>query len=1121
MSLTTVAAPIVREPDAPLPRSRPERFQHADFVAAGLVFLITLAVYVATLAPNVTLEDSGELITGAAKFGVPHPPGYPLWTMSGFLISHLFPFGNLAWRVNLLSALFGGISNAVLTLLVCHSCRWLLQRWADEATQRVVRPCCFYIGLLAGLTIGFSNVVWGQAVISAVHGTLNALFVNLVLLFFYLWMLDPQKSHRLVITVFIFGLGLTNHHTLIQIIPALLIAACFLRAGKFWSVFLAVNLFSLSILVYLSWLSSDQELQEISGWMAFIILAGTTVVSFYYLKQFRLRFFLYGVLTAFLAFCYGHYIMGPSQTDTLRYAPGHAPFWLWGSFVHGGWLQISGGQGVAMFLLTALALGLLFTCNLDRRIIIGAFAAGWVGLVPYAYESFASNTHPPMNWGYTSERAGFYYAVSRQQYPESLPNLIKSTIGKAVGVVAQEKDAALGQPGYYHRLWLTIYYYGYNWQDDVTIPLICLSLALLLYLRRCDWAQANWLIFLVVAFFCLAFLLQLIEPQEAFDFERNLQYKVFHIQSHCILVIFMAYGALAALTYLQETWPEYAVSVGSIGLGMPLLWLTLLPFWSNVARCNQADHWFGWDFGHDIMKPMDRNAVYYGGSDFGRFVPTYMAFVESQQDKHWKKDPDFDRRDVTVITQNALCDAYYCHYIRDQYDPRFRVKPGHWTAFEKWLGRDKAYPKVPVTCLTDKELNDCWVEYEKRPEVAARMKAAGDEAAQMYRGAPNLVQLIQAAQQSSILRLGTNDVFDINGIAARKIFEKNKKDHTFYLEQSVAIDWMYPYLLPFGLIFKMNPEPLKALPDAAVAADVKFWDDYSQRLLRDPKFRLDDDATVTFGKLVSWHADLYRYWNREKEQEHFLQLAHALCPQLQDVVLNLTQIMASQHRFDEAVALIKQAEMDDPRNDSFAPMLPVLAEEKSYVQKETDLRTQLSKSPYNVELNLELARTLEGEGKSQDVDNLLRFVAGLTNWDRPDMAGVVEYYVDHVHDPEAAIAFLEARVKIEPKASEMIYTLAALNAFVNHKDEAIKYLTQAISVGGTNAMISAKIDPRFQNLQGDPRFQALVSPAPTNTPPAHVAAVPQPIRPAASASPSKKKKTVPNAPVPAPVPLTP
>ena len=40
---------------------------------------------IATLAPEVTLQDSGELVTGAFTFGVPHPPGYPLHAMAARL----------------------------------------------------------------------------------------------------------------------------------------------------------------------------------------------------------------------------------------------------------------------------------------------------------------------------------------------------------------------------------------------------------------------------------------------------------------------------------------------------------------------------------------------------------------------------------------------------------------------------------------------------------------------------------------------------------------------------------------------------------------------------------------------------------------------------------------------------------------------------------------------------------------------------------------------------------------------------------------------------------------------------------------------------------------------------
>jgi tetratricopeptide (TPR) repeat protein len=1067
MSLTTIAAPV--QPNslrAQLPPSRPERFQRSDFIAAALVFVITLGVYLATLSPSVTLEDSGELITGAATFGVPHPPGYPLWTMSGFLFAHLIPFGNVAWRVNLESAFFGAAASAVLTLLVCHSGRWLLQRWTDGPVQPLARRFAFYAGLLAGLTIGFSDIMWDQAVIAEVY-TLNGLFVNLVLLFFYFWMLEPHKTHRLVIAVFIFALGLTNHHTLIQMIPAMLIAAALVRAGKFWSVCLAVNLFSLSILVYLGWLSNDSELHHIGDDMARWIFIGTAVVSFFYIRAFRWRGFLAGVLLCAALFAFGQYFLSGTEADTARILPSQGPFWAWGSYVHPGWLQITTIWGVLNLLLGLVATGLLFTSTLDRRMVIGVFAAGWVGLMPYGYESFASSTFPPMNWGVPSTRAGFYYAVTRLQYPMSLPNMIKSTIGRVVGAVPPNSvhDVGLDNSDYVHRLQQTFYYYGDNLVDNFTVPLIFLALALLLYLWRCDWRQVSWLIFLGVAWFFLAFMLHLLSPPARFDFQSNMNYKVFNLQSHCIFVIVMGYGALAAMAYLNEMVPEVTARVGALGLGIPALCLSLLPLWSNFDDANQAGHWFGYQFGADIMRGMDRNAVYYGGSDFGRFVPTYMAFVESQQPARWKRDPSFDRRDISVITQNALCDSFYSQYIRQQYDSRFRPAPAQYTALEKLLGRDQAYPQIPVLCQSPEELSSCWSEYVSRPEVAARIKSG------------------QTGPTG--LRPGTNDIFEINAIAAQRIFEKNKQAHTFYLEQSVPMQWTYPYMLPEGLIFKLNPTPLPALPAAAIAADYKFWDAYAAKLLADPKFRVDDDATITFGKLAMNHADLYRYRGLARDEEYFLKLSNKLSPQLAETVLRLNDIYVAARRFDEAIALMKQAEIDDPRNDAYADILDDDLEHHSWAQQEAKLRADLAQSPADTAVTVQLAKLLQKEGQESEVESLLRKVASLPNLDHDQMVDLVQYFVDQAHDTPAAIAFLEARTKIDPNESRLVYSLAALEASIGRTNEAVAYLTQASRApDGTNALLSAQVDARFAPVGQDPRFQALLASVRTNGSPA-------------------------------------
>src|SRR5438105_10719036 len=91
----------------------------SELVCAGVVFVVALVTYSWTLAPTVTLVDSGELIVAAHGLGVAHPPGFPLWVMLAHLAS-LLPFGNVAVRINFSSALFAALACAMLTLVVAE-----------------------------------------------------------------------------------------------------------------------------------------------------------------------------------------------------------------------------------------------------------------------------------------------------------------------------------------------------------------------------------------------------------------------------------------------------------------------------------------------------------------------------------------------------------------------------------------------------------------------------------------------------------------------------------------------------------------------------------------------------------------------------------------------------------------------------------------------------------------------------------------------------------------------------------------------------------------------------------------------------------------------------------------
>ena len=274
-------------------------------------------------------------------------------------------------------------------------------------------------------------------------------------------------------------------------------------------------------------------------------------------------------------------------------------------------------------------------------------------------------------------RGGFYYAVSREQYPKSLPNLIKTTFGKAIGVVP--KDAQLDATHrtarlLSHGLWKTFYYYGDNLQHNFTVPLIFLDAgdpALHPALRLAAGELVHLPrrgVFPSSGSCCTS------------SRRRRLRFRaqppVQGLPSPVALHLrhLMGYGALAAMTYLHEIVPEIAGATGALGLGVPALFLSLLPLWSNFDGCNQAGHWFGYDYGADMMRPWTRTrSISAARTPAASCRPTWPSSRASRTAR-WKHDPAFDRRDVTVITQNALCDTYYANYIRDQYDPRFRPR---------------------------------------------------------------------------------------------------------------------------------------------------------------------------------------------------------------------------------------------------------------------------------------------------------------------------------------------------------------------------------------------------------------------------------------------------------------
>lgn len=216
------------------------------FGPAGVAGGVALVVYVLTLAPTVTSEDSGELIAAAHGLGVPHPPGFVLWVLAVHGLITLSPMP-VAWTANFSSALFAALTVAGVVVLA--------RRLGASALAAVS----------GGLALAFGHTFWSQAVIAEVYALNTALFVwALVALVGWAEAPHTTNDRGLRAAALLCGLGLTNHHPLTLLMgPAFAGYALsvtgwgLLRPRRLGPVLLCLILPSL-LYLYLLWASARQ-----------------------------------------------------------------------------------------------------------------------------------------------------------------------------------------------------------------------------------------------------------------------------------------------------------------------------------------------------------------------------------------------------------------------------------------------------------------------------------------------------------------------------------------------------------------------------------------------------------------------------------------------------------------------------------------------------------------------------------------------------------------------------------------------------------------------------------------------------------------------------------------------
>jgi thioredoxin-like negative regulator of GroEL len=995
-------------------------FRRADWISFGLTFLIALAVYTLTLAPTVTLEDSGELITASDYLGVPHPPGYPSWSLLTWFFQWIFNgvtfrgYPNPAWGVGFCSAFVGALACGVLALLVSRSGLDLLHSLKKETNvlgEKTERLFCCVAGISGGLLLAFSQGMWSQSVIAEVYA-LNILFQTAVLLFLYRWMMEPENPKPLFLMAFVFGLGLTNHQTLL-FMGAGVALAVLLRHIRLARDFAMIGLFYV-LMVGLNKMMADDP--QYASWC---------------------------------------WISGPAT----------AGFWFWTAYA-----------------VVVPILGLFLP---NGKTVCATYLLMLLGLSFYLFMPISSDQNPPINWGYPRTWEGFMHAITRGQYERvTLTDVFSPMFLKQVGAYLHDLRAQ---------------FFG---------PVALLAILPFAFIARIGRKNRDWLFTTVAAFVGVGILFIILQNPKI-DIQTLFIARVQYIQSHAIYAVWIGYGLL-----LLMAWLETLVGNNPFTKWIGTLLVLLLPFslihknyyneeqFKVVGGSEQNGHDFGWQFGNWQLRgiegikedlhykgyfpferrlsdaefekvwseypeslrknnyppPMETNALFFGGTDPGRFVPTYMIYCPQV------------RPDVYLITQNALADNTFMNTTRDLYGDQL------------W---------IPSLADSNRAFQEFVQSVQNGGAADADVKIEGGR-----------VQV-----------QGVGGVMKINGILCKQIFDHNQyiaevktdestreagsavvprdpvgpdgklRQRSFYVEESYVIPWMYPYLTPHGLIMKINNEPTEITPEM-VKNDHEFWDWYTKRLVNDSKFTRDVVARKTFSKLRSAIAGLYTARGNMTEAEYAFKQSVELYPLSPEAVFRLADLYMRQRRLDEASKVISDFVAQDVHNESAQGFLKQIEQMQKMMLRKAELETLLrggQNSDLNVAIELlQIYNALQEQGPMhQLLGDLLRMNAPaevylqlaqfLSQMNRPDLVEPV------------ILKYLEAK----PDDLYAQIELAAVRTATGKISQALETIKGVVEKGGEPIRTVLRKDQRFQPLWNDSRFRALVPPtvaSPIRTP---------------------------------------
>jgi tetratricopeptide (TPR) repeat protein len=480
-----------------------------------------------------------------------------------------------------------------------------------------------------------------------------------------------------------------------------------------------------------------------------------------------------------------------------------------------------------------------------------------------------------------------------------------------------------------------------------------------------------------------------------------------------------------------------------------------------------------------IIQSIPPGGVYFGGTDSARFIITAM------QKSQINGDPFF------TLTQNSLADSTYLDYLRSMYG-------------------EKIY--IPTADDSQK----CFDAYYA--DVQERMRHNQLQPGETVTVNPNTGKMQVSGQVA---------VMGVNALIVKTVIN-HTPDREFYIEESFPLAWMYPYLEPHGLIFKLNREPLAELSDDIVQRDHDYWaktvspligdwvnnetsvkdiSEFAEKVFHqhdfsgfsgDPDFvqnayscRMFAKERCSDGGLYAWRAqnaaDAVERQRMHNEADFAFRQSLALCPYQPEVAYRYVQFLLQTNRTDDALIVARTWLSLDPYNRQASDLVrnlvqfanrPQTASQWDAVEK----TVRANPSDYT-NIFLLAAHYLEIQQTNRASELLQQTVY------RPVVPAVVlrsaAQFFAGINDFADLKVTLKKLTLATPGVPETWYDLARLDMRLGEYDEAMKALGIAVDYSdirlqgnprALNIRAAAGAEAAFNPIRDRADFQKLVSP---------------------------------------------